>query len=77
MKFESQHLSKTYKTAYRIIPALEDVIFSVMEKEFVCMVGPVGAVRRRFSISSPNRCSKYGTSRRSKGKRGYCDRSLV
>jgi len=42
MRFECQHLSKVYQTQSGIVPALEDVTFSVGEQEFVCVVGPSG-----------------------------------
>jgi NitT/TauT family transport system ATP-binding protein len=42
MRFECEHLSKTYQTRNGIVPALEDVIFSVTGQEFVCIVGPSG-----------------------------------
>lgn len=42
MGFECQHLCKEYQTRNGIIPALEDMSFSVGEREFVCIVGPSG-----------------------------------
>jgi NitT/TauT family transport system ATP-binding protein len=42
MGFECQHLSKVYQTRNGVIPALEDVTFSVGEQEFACIVGPSG-----------------------------------
>jgi len=42
MEFECQHLSKAYQTRNSVVPALEDVTFSVREQEFVCIVGPSG-----------------------------------
>jgi NitT/TauT family transport system ATP-binding protein len=42
MRFECQHLSKAYQTRSRVVPALEDVTFSVREQEFICIVGPSG-----------------------------------
>jgi NitT/TauT family transport system ATP-binding protein len=42
MGFECQHLCKVYRTRNGVVPALEDVTFSVGEREFVCLVGPSG-----------------------------------
>jgi NitT/TauT family transport system ATP-binding protein len=42
MGFECQHLCKVYQTRTGVVPALEDVSFSVGEQEFVCVVGPSG-----------------------------------
>jgi NitT/TauT family transport system ATP-binding protein len=42
MGFECQNLSKTYQTRNGVVPALEDVTFSVREQEFVSIVGPSG-----------------------------------
>ena len=42
MRFECQHLNKAYQTRNGIVPALEDMSFSVGEREFVCIVGPSG-----------------------------------
>jgi NitT/TauT family transport system ATP-binding protein len=42
MQFECQHLSRDYEARDVIVPALEDVSFSVGEQEFVCIVGPSG-----------------------------------
>jgi NitT/TauT family transport system ATP-binding protein len=41
-KFICQHLYKAYQTRNGIVPALEDVTFSVTEREFVSIVGPSG-----------------------------------
>ena len=40
--FECQHLCKSYRTRNGVVPALDDVTFSVGEQEFVCIVGPSG-----------------------------------
>jgi len=42
MGFECQHLCKAYQTRNAVVPALEDMTFSVGEREFVCIVGPSG-----------------------------------
>ena len=42
MGFNCQHLCKTYQTRNGVVPALEDVTFSVGEQKFVCIVGPSG-----------------------------------
>ncbi len=42
MGFECQHLNKVYQTRNAVVPALEDMSFSVGEREFVCIVGPSG-----------------------------------
>jgi NitT/TauT family transport system ATP-binding protein len=42
MGFECQHLNKAYQTRNGVVPALEDVTFSVGGQEFVCIVGPSG-----------------------------------
>ena len=42
MRFECQQLNKTYQTRNGVVPALEDMTFSVSEREFVCFVGPSG-----------------------------------
>jgi len=42
MGFECQHLYKAYQTRNCVVPALEDVTFSVGEQEFICIIGPSG-----------------------------------
>jgi NitT/TauT family transport system ATP-binding protein len=42
MGLECQHLNKVYQTRNAVVPALEDMSFSVGEREFVCIVGPSG-----------------------------------
>ena len=42
MRFECQHLNKVYQTRNGVVPALEDMSFSVGEREFVCIVGASG-----------------------------------
>ena len=42
MRFECQHLGKAYQTRSGVVPALEDVTFTIRGQEFVCIVGPSG-----------------------------------
>ena len=42
MGFNCQHLCKVYQTRSGVVPALEDVTFSIRGQEFVCIVGPSG-----------------------------------
>jgi ABC-type glutathione transport system ATPase component len=39
---EAHGLTKTYSSATRNVPALEDVNFQIKDGEFVCLVGPSG-----------------------------------
>jgi NitT/TauT family transport system ATP-binding protein len=42
MKLECQHLCKEYRIRTGVVPALEDMTFSVAGQEFLCIVGPSG-----------------------------------
>jgi len=42
IEFKCQHLFKAYQTRNGVVLALEDMSFSVGEREFVCIVGPSG-----------------------------------
>ena len=39
---EIRNLSKTYGTGAKATRAIEDISFSVADREFVCVVGPSG-----------------------------------
>ena len=42
MRFECLHVSKGYEAATGVVQALEDVTFSVGDREFISLVGPSG-----------------------------------
>ena len=53
MSFRCEHLSKSYAMRDGVVHALDDVTFSVGEREFVSSSVRAGAGRRRCSSSSP------------------------